>query len=76
MFAVEDLYGLEIGEIDGEVCLRLGKSCGTSYLNLFDLLCAWQHEAEMFRKGEITKEEYDAWRYTYPSIRGGEYSEH
>lgn len=76
LFAIEDLYGLQIGEIDGEVCLRLNKSSGTSYLNMFDMLSAWQHEAEKFRKGEITKEEYDAWRYNYPSIRGGESSEH
>ena len=26
LFALEDIYGLKIGEIDGEVCLRLDKS--------------------------------------------------
>ena len=30
LFALEDMYGLKIGEIDGEVCLRLDKSdCST-----------------------------------------------
>ncbi|MGE4272950.1 MAG: helix-turn-helix domain-containing protein [Desulfitobacterium sp.] len=76
LFAIEDLYGLQIGEVDGEVCLRLNKSGGTSYLNMFDMLSAWQHEAEKFRNGEITKKEYDAWRFNYPSIRGGGSSEH
>ena len=28
LFALEDMYGLKIGEIDGEVCLRLDKSRG------------------------------------------------
>ena len=26
LFALEDMYGLKIGEIDGELCLRLDKS--------------------------------------------------
>lgn len=33
---------------------------------LFEDLSAWQKEAEKYRNGEITKDEYDAWRYTYP----------
>ena len=32
LFALEDMYGLKIGEIDGEVCLRLDKSAGTTYV--------------------------------------------
>lgn len=68
LFAIEDLYGLQIGEIDGEVCLRLDKSRGTSYLNMFDMLHAWLQEAEKLKHGEITKEDYDHWRYTYPQV--------
>ena len=30
LFALEDMYGLKIGEIDGEVCLRLDKSTGST----------------------------------------------
>ena len=68
LFAIEDLYGLQIGEIDSEVCLRLDKSRGTSYLNMFDMFHAWQNESEKLKKGEITKEDYDHWRYTYPQV--------
>lgn len=68
LFAIEDLYGLQVGEIDGEVCLRLDKSLGTSYLNMFDMFHAWQNEAEKLKNGEITKDEYDQWRYTYPQV--------
>ena len=46
LFALEDLYGLQIGEIDGEVCLRLDKSKGMMYLSMFDIFVAWQDEAE------------------------------
>jgi hypothetical protein len=57
LFAIEYLYGLQIGEIDGEVCIRLDKSRGTSYLSMFDMLQAWRHEAEKLKRGKITKEE-------------------
>ncbi len=69
LFALEDLYGIKVGEIDGELCLRLDKSKDTTYLSLLDMFSAWQHEAEKFRNGEITKEEYNTWRYNYPSIQ-------
>jgi transcriptional regulator with XRE-family HTH domain len=65
LFALEDIYGIQIGEIDGEICLRLDKFKGMSYLSMFDMFTAWQQETEKLRNGEITKEEYDAWRYNY-----------
>ena len=33
LFTLEDLYGLHIDEIDGELCLRLDKAKGTTYLS-------------------------------------------
>ena len=68
LFTLEDLRGLTIGEIDGEVCLRLDKSKGLTYIGMLDMFMAWQKEAEKFKAGEITKEEYDTWRYNYPCI--------
>lgn len=65
-FALEGRYGLKIREIDGELCLRLDKSKGSDYLNLFDMFTSWQKEAAKLEAGEITKEEYDQWRYRYP----------
>ncbi len=35
---------------------------------MLDMFSAWSAEAEKFQNGEITKEEYDRWRYTYPKI--------
>ena len=66
LFALEDMYGIKIGEIDGEVCLRLDKSAGTTYTTMFDMFHAWQEQAEKLKSGEITQEEYDQWRYNYP----------
>ena len=66
LFTLEDMYGLKIGEIDGEVCLRLDKSTGSTYSTMFDMFHAWQEQAARLEQGEITKEEYDQWRYKYP----------
>ena len=68
LFALEDLRGLKIGEIDGEICLRLDKSTGMTYVGMFSMLNAWRKEAAKLEAGEITKEEYDRWRYRYPEF--------
>ena len=68
LFALEDIYGLKIGEIDGEVCLRLDKSKGSTYLQLFDMFHSWREQAAKLERGEISKEEYDRWRYKYPEL--------
>lgn len=33
---------------------------------LSQMLAAWAEQAEKYRSGEISKEQYDEWRYTYP----------
>ena len=66
LFALEDIYGICISDIDGEFCLRLDKTKGTTYLSMFHIFSAWHQEAEKLKSGEITKEDYDSWRYHYP----------
>lgn len=66
LFTLEDLYGLKITELDGEVCLHLDKGMGTNYITMFEMFTAWKEQAEKLKNGEITKEEYDNWRYNYP----------
>ena len=68
LFALEDMYGLKIGKIDGELCLRLDKSDYSNYTSMFNMLYAWQEQAARLEQGEITKEEYDQWRYKYPDL--------
>ena len=68
LFALEDIYGLKIDKLDDEICIRLDKNRGTSYISLLERFTAWQKEAENYRNGEISKEEYDLWRYTYPEV--------
>ena len=68
LFALEDMYGLKISEVDGEPCLRLDKSDYSTFTSMFDMFRAWQQEAAKLDHGEITKEEYDQWRYNYPKF--------
>ena len=63
-----DVSPRAIGEIDGEVCLRLDKSAGTTYTTMFDMFHAWQEQAARLEQGEITEKEYDQWRYKYPEL--------
>ena len=67
-FTLEDLYALHISEIDGELCLRLDKSKDSAYLSMLEMFLSWQKQASKLDEGEITKEEYDQWRYTYPQM--------
>lgn len=68
LFALEDRRGLRIGEIDGEICLRLDKSDWNKFHSMFNMWNTWKKEAAKLEAGEITREEYDHWRYTYPRV--------
>ncbi len=59
-------YGLRIGEIDGELCLRLSKNNKNTYLSMYDMFSAWNEVSKKYKDEQITKEEYDQWRYNYP----------
>ena len=67
-FALEDMYGLKIDEMDGEVVLRLDKSDYSTYSSMNKMLRAWLAEAKKLENGESTKEEYDDWRYKCPEL--------
>ena len=68
MFVLEDIYGLTIGEADGEVCLKINKDKGKDAAELLKMLSAWKEQADRLSAEEISKEEYDQWRYNYPKF--------
>ncbi|MDY0256606.1 helix-turn-helix transcriptional regulator [Gudongella oleilytica] len=67
-FALEDLRGLRIDKIDGKLCIRLDKTDGNIYNEMLQMFSAWYEQASKFNSGEISKEEYDQWRYRYPEL--------
>lgn len=39
-----------------------------TYHSMWDMFNTWYQQAEKLESGEITKEQYDQWRYTYPKM--------
>ena len=68
LFALEDIYGLTIRETDDEICLQLDKSKGRDYEAMNKMFIAWHEQAAKLETEEITKEEYNKWRYRYPEF--------
>ena len=68
LFTLEDRYGLQIDEADGEVCLKVDVHKNKDAAELHKMLCSWRQAAAMLKAGEITQEEYDRWRYRYPEF--------
>ena len=67
LFTLEDIYGFKIDKVDDEVCIRLDGRVGSN-ASIQKYFAAWQKQAEKYRNGEISKEEYDRWRYNYPKF--------
>ena len=65
LFTLEDVYGLSVDTIDGTVCLRLDKSVTQPGSVLWTMLDDWAAMKAKLDAGEISKEEYDRWRYNY-----------
>ena len=68
LFTLEDTYGLRVEAADGEVCLGVDVSQGARAASLREMLRAWREQAARLEAGEITREEYDRWRYRYPEF--------
>lgn len=61
LFTLEDTHGIVIGEANDELVLKVDGA-----IDLSQMLAAWKEQADKLTAGEITKEEYDTWRYNYP----------
>ena len=68
LFTLEDRYGLEVCESDGEAHLRVNIRKGHDAEQLSQMLEVWQEQAAKLSAGEISREEYDRWRYHYPDL--------
>ena len=68
LFALEDMYGLKITNVEGKPYLRLDRSISAPGSSADEMLRAWMQQADKLKNGEISKEEYDEWRYKYPEL--------
>lgn len=67
LFALEDLYGLKAELTDDGLTLRFDESVDPSS-PVYDMVYAWAEQAAKLKSGEITKEDYDRWRYNFPAL--------
>ena len=68
LFTLEYNYGLKISEMDGEICLKVDVLRNKDAARLHEMLWAWREQAAKLEAGEISREEYDRWRYYYPEF--------
>ena len=66
LFTLEDRYGLTIVKTGNGVSMYADPRKGTDATELSVTLNAWAEQSEKYKNGEITKGEYDRWRYNYP----------
>ena len=50
LFALEDIYGISAGRIDGEICLRLNKQVTQPGTTLWNAIAAWADQKEKLKK--------------------------
>ena len=69
LFTLEDRKLIRILDADGLICLRAEIfDGGTKAADFEQRLRAWQEQSAKLKAGEITKEDYDRWRYHYPDF--------
>lgn len=67
LFTLEDIYGLTAEHRDGELLMRVDpRDHGRKAIDFLQQIEAWATESDRYRDGQVTKEEYDTWRYHYP----------
>lgn len=67
LFALEDLYGIKPELADNKIFLTLDSSKPTTNLSIFGMLKEWAEQAQKYKLGKISKDEYDDWRYNFPN---------
>jgi len=58
---------LKIDEADGKSVISLNKN-NKNFIMMSKMFDAWREEAQKWFRGEISKEEYDQCRYSYPKL--------
>ncbi|MGO5112460.1 helix-turn-helix domain-containing protein [Oscillospiraceae bacterium LCP25S3_E10] len=66
LFTLEDRYGLTVKKGENDVSMRVDSRKGKDAAELSEMLNAWAEQAEKYHNGDISREDYDKWRYNYP----------
>ena len=66
LLTLEGRYGLTVEKGENGVSMRVDPRKGKDAAELSEMLNAWAEQAEKYRNGDISREDYDKWRYNYP----------
>lgn len=66
LFTLEDRYGLTVEKTENGVSMRVDSRKGKDAAELSEMINAWAKQAEKYHNGDISREDYDKWRYNYP----------
>lgn len=72
LFALEDMYGLTIAKVDGQVCLKMDVNHDHYDMGLAQDLIDWYDQKDKVNNGSMLISEYDHWRYSYPKDKAEE----
>ena len=67
LFSLEDLCGLTVRKSEDGVILYIDPRKGRDAASLYDDIAVWAEKAEQLRSGNLSREAYDQWRYSYSS---------
>lgn len=66
LFTLEDRYGLTVEKTENGVSMHVDPRKGKDAAELSEMLSAWAEQAQKYRNRDISREDYDMWRYNYP----------
>lgn len=66
LFVIEDLHSVRVEKSENEVHIVFDGNKPNVDRSVFRMLAVWAEQAEKYRSGEISKEQYDEWRHHYP----------
>ena len=67
LFTLEDLYGLTIENKEGTVTFHFDPRKGKDAARIADMVTAWADASAKYRNGDMSRDDYDTWRYSYPA---------
>ena len=69
LFALEDMYGLKVKNVDGQPHLCLDSSISAPGSSVDEMFRAWMEQTDKLENSEISKAEYDEWSFLYNKKR-------
>ena len=67
LFSLEDLCDLTVQKGENGIALYIDPRKGRDAASLYDDIAVWAEKAEQLRRGNLSREAYDQWRYSYSS---------